>query len=419
MSEFTFDHWQKLYATRVSKMKVSAIREMLAVSGRPDIISFAGGLPDMRVFPAQQIAEATQQVMLREGAAALQYGTSEGHEGLRRHIVTMMSELDVEIDIDDLIILDGAQQGLEFLAKILIGPGDTIIIEGPSYVGALQAFSGYEPNFVVVPLDDMGMRMDILEEKLEELKRDGIQPKFVYTVPTFQNPAGVTMVSDRRRRLIELSARYEFIIIEDDPYGRLRFDGPPEPVLRSMDDNVVYLGTLSKIFSPGMRLGWVVAPRPILDKLTLAKQAGNLCTSSFVQCVTEEYLSTCDWRANFEAVVGLYHIRRDAMLAALTEYFPDGSAWTRPAGGLFIWATLPNGLDTGELLADSIREAKVAFVPGSACFEGGGGKSSMRLNFSYCEPETIDKGVKHLGVVVKRQLALYRSLFRGYSPGAK
>jgi 2-aminoadipate transaminase len=419
MSEFTFDHWQKLYAPRVGKMRPSVIREMLAVTGRSDIISFAGGLPDMRVFPVQQIAEATQRVMSREGAAALQYGTTEGHEGLKQHIVGMMAEQDVNIDTDDFIIVDGAQQGLEFLAKILIGPGDTIIVEGPSYLGALQAFSGYEPNIVVVPLDDMGMRMDILEERLEELKNKGIQPKFVYTIPTFQNPAGVTMVADRRRRLVELSSEYGFLILEDDPYGRLRFDGTPEPLLRSMDENIVYLGTLSKIFSPGMRLGWVIAPRPILDKLTLAKQAGNLCSSTFSQSVTEEYLNSYDWKANFEAVIKLYRVRRDAMLEALEEYFPEGSTWTRPAGGLFIWATLPNGLDSAELLAESIREAKVAFVPGSACFEDGGGKSSMRLNFSYCEPDTIDLGVKRLGEVVKQQLTLYHSLFRGYSPGIK
>jgi 2-aminoadipate transaminase len=419
MSEFTFDHWQKLYAPRVSKMRASAIREMLAVTGRPDIISFAGGLPDMRVFPVEQITEATQRVMTREGAAALQYGASEGHEGLRLQIVEMMKEQDVDIDQNDLMILDGAQQGLEFLAKILIGPGDTIIVEGPSYVGAIQAFSGYEPNLTVVPLDDMGMRMDILEEKLEELKKKNIHPKFVYTIPTFHNPAGVTMVSDRRRRLLELASEYEFIIVEDDPYGRLRFEGTPEPLLTSMNENVIYLGTLSKIFSPGMRLGWVVAPRPILDKLILAKQAGNLCSSSFSQCVTEEYLRTCDWRANFEKVIDLYRVRRDAMLTGLAEHFPEGSTWTHPAGGLFVWATLPEGLDSGELLADSIREAKVAFVPGSACYEGEGGKSSMRLNFSYCEPEIIKEGVERLGEVVDKQLQLYRSLFKGYKPGVK
>ncbi|HZD59045.1 MAG TPA: PLP-dependent aminotransferase family protein [Anaerolineae bacterium] len=418
MTEFRFDQWLNLYAPRVNHMKSSEIREMLAVSERPDVISFGGGLPDTRVFPINQIVEATQRVMLREGPAALQYGSTEGHVALKRHIVEIMAEGDTEVGVDDIIITDGAQQALEFIAKIFIGKGDTIIVEAPSYVGALQAFTSYEPKVEMVPVDDQGLRIDRLVEKLEELRKAGVQPKFVYTVPNFHNPAGITLIEERRGELIELSKKYGFLIIEDDPYGRIRFDGVETPSLRSMDENVVYLGTFSKIFAPGMRLGWVVAPRAILEKLILTKQAANLCSSSFAQHVTEEYLSVFDWRKNIDVLIDLYRERRDAMLSALEEFFPEGATWTHPNGGLFIWATLPDGLDSGEMLAEAIREAKVAYVPGRAFYVGIEKNSSMRLNFSYCPPDTIYEGIKRLGAVAKRHLALYRSLLRGYSPGS-
>ncbi|MCL6473265.1 MAG: PLP-dependent aminotransferase family protein [Firmicutes bacterium] len=419
MPDFRFDQWTNLYASRVSNMRSSEIREMMAVTGRPDIISFAGGLPDTRCFPVNQIVEATQRVMLREGAAALQYGASEGYEALRRHIVDIMAEINVELGVDDLIITDGAQQALEFLGKIFISKGDSIIVEGPSYVGALQAFSGFEPNVIAIPLDDSGMRVDILADRLKELAVRGIQPKFLYTVPNFHNPAGFTLSAERRKEIIELSMKYGFIIIEDDPYGRLRYDGVEQPSLKSMYENVIYLGTFSKIFAPGMRLGWVAAPKAILEKLVKAKEAANLCSGSFAQRVTEEYMSVFDWRRNVEVFIDLYRERRDAMLAALEEYFPDGSTWSRPSGGLFIWATLPEGLNSGEMLAEAIREAKVAYVPGRAFYYGEGGESSMRLNFSYCPPETIYEGIKRLGAVIKQQLALYRSLLKGYSTDNK
>ncbi len=419
VTELRFDQWTNLYAPRVGHMKSSEIRELLAVTARPDVISFAGGLPDTRVFPVHQVVEATQRVMLREGAEALQYGPTEGHEPLKRHIVSIMAEWGIEVGIDDLIITDGAQQALEFLGKIFISKDDIIIVEAPSYVGALQAFSGYEPNVVAIPLDEFGMRTDILAERLEELAKLGRQPKFLYTIPNFQNPAGVTLIEERRREITKLSKIYGFIIIEDDAYGRLRFEGEDVPPLRSMDENVIYLGTFSKIFSPGMRLGWVIAPKAILEKIIFAKQAANLCAGSFSQRVTEEYMSQFDWRQNVESLIDLYRERRDAMLTALSEFFPEGATWSHPNGGLFIWATLPDGLDSGEMLAEAIREAKVAYVPGRACYVGKGGNSSMRLNFSYCPPETIEEGIKRLGAVIKGQLALYRSLFQEYPPESK
>ncbi|MDI6715606.1 MAG: PLP-dependent aminotransferase family protein [Actinomycetota bacterium] len=414
MTEFKFDRWLGLYASRVSQMRSSAIRDILAVTARPDVISFAGGLPDTRVFPAHQIVEATQRVMLREGPEALQYGASEGHEPLRRRITEIMAEIGIEVSVDDLIITDGAQQALELLGKIFIGKGDTIIVEAPSYSGALQAFSGYEPNIVAVPLDDQGIRIDLLIEKLEELSKAGIQPKFLYTVPNFHNPVGITLSEDRRQQLIGLSYKYGFLIIEDDPYGRLRFDGEDKTALRAIDENVIYLGTFSKIFAPGMRLGWVIAPKAILEKIILAKQAANLCSSSFSQRITEEYMSIFDWRQNISMLIDLYRERRDAMLSALEKFFPEGSTWTRPNGGLFIWANLPDGLDATVMLAEAIREVKVAYVPGAGFYTDGGGISSLRLNFSYCEPEVINEGIKRLGSVIKKQLSLYRSLVVAY-----
>jgi len=416
MTEYRFDQWTNLYASRVKQMRSSAVRDLLATTARPDIISFGGGLPDTRVFPVHQIVEATQRVMLREGAEALQYGTSDGYEPLKRHIVEIMTEIDVEVGVDDIIITDGAQQALEFIGKIFIGKDDTIIVEEPSYVGALQAFGGYEPHTIGIPLDDSGIRTDILAGKLEELAKAGTQPKFLYTVPNFHNPAGFTMVEERRREVLELSKKYGFVVIEDDPYGRLRFDGDAEPALRSVDENVVYLGTFSKIFAPGMRLGWIVAPKAILEKLLKAKEAANLCSSSFSQRVTEEYMSVFDWRHNVDVLIDLYRERRDAMLSALEEYFPEDASWSRPSGGLFIWAMLSRELNTGEMLAEAIREAKVAYVPGQAFYMDEGGTSNMRLNFSYCPPEVIDEGIKRLGAVIKRHSNLYKSLFMGYSP---
>ena len=417
MTEFRFDQWLELYATRVNKMRSSEVREMLAVAARPDVISFGGGMPDTRVFPMNQIVEATQRVMLREGHAALQYGSSDGHVGLRRHIAAIMSDIDPTIGVDDIIITDGAQQALEFIAKIFISRGDTIIVEAPSYVGALQAFTSYEPEVVGIPVDEGGMQTDILAVELERLRKEGRQPKFVYVTPNFHNPAGVTLTEARRKHIIELSEKYGFVVVEDDPYGKIRFRGENEIAMRSLDERVIYIGTFSKIFSPGMRLGWVVAPKAILEKLVFAKQAANLCSSSFSQYVTDEYLSSFDWQKNIDDLVDLYRERCSTMIAALEEFFPDGATWTKPDGGLFIWATLPEGLDSGELLAESIREAKVAYVPGRAFYVGVQKNSSLRLNFSYCPSETIEEGIKRLGAVAKQQLALYRSLFKGYSPG--
>ncbi|MCL4499354.1 MAG: PLP-dependent aminotransferase family protein, partial [Chloroflexi bacterium] len=328
----------------------------------------------------------------------------------------LMAEEHIYLDLDDFIVTDGGQQALELLAKIFIGTGDTIIVEAPSYLGAVQAFSGFEPNFVLVPLDESGLDTTLLEQELARLRRENVKPKFLYTVPNFHNPAGVTLSLERRNRIIELSKEYDVLVIEDNPYGWLRYSGEHIAALRSMDDNIIYVSTLSKIFSPGMRLGWVAAPKPILEKLIYAKQAADLCTSTFTQRVAEEYFKNFRWREQIERTIDLYRGRRDAMLSALESFMPEGTTWTKPNGGLFVWVSLPEAIDVGEMLAEAIQKAKVAYISGRAFYPDGSGKNSMRLNFSFCEEGIITVGIERLSEVIKGKIALYESFYGSKEP---
>jgi 2-aminoadipate transaminase len=413
MPRVEFDNWSELYAKRIGRLRASEVRQLLAVTARPDIISFAGGLPDTKAFPVQHIVEATRYVMEENGHIALQYGPSEGHTGLKEKIVELMGEEGIEAEPDDLIITDGAQQALDLIGKVFISAGDTIVIEAPSYVGALQAFSTYEPSYVTIPLDEQGLKTSLLAEQLEKLAQAGRKVKFLYLVPNFHNPVGVTLSEKRRHEVLKLAEKYGFLIVEDNPYGRLRFEGKNLPSLRALNKNVIYISTFSKIFSPGVRLGWIVAPRPILEKIICAKQAANLCSSSFGQRVAEAYFRHFDWQGHIRTLIELYRGRRDTMLEAIAEFFPPEAKWTKPEGGLFIWVTLPEGIDTASMLAEAIQEAKVAYVPGQGFYPEGGGEASMRLNFSYSEKEKIYIGIESLSKVIKKQLALYRSLAKG------
>ncbi len=409
MPRYQFDKWADLYADRALLLKSSAIRDLLSVTARPDIISLAGGLPYTRDFKMNKMVEATTECMLKQGNEALQYGSSEGHIGLKQHISEMMTEEGVSAHPEDFIITDGSQQALDLIGKIFIDPGDHILVEAPSYVGALEAFIGYEPKVVAIPLDDQGIRIDLLEEQLKQMKKKGIRPKFLYVVPNFHNPGGVTMSAPRRHRLIELSQEYDLLLIEDNPYGRLRFEGEDIPSLRTLDDKVVYLSTFSKILSPGIRLGWVVAPHPILEKIIFAKQSADLCSSSFTQRVVEEFLGTNDLNEYLKQLTNRYRNRRDAMLEALEEYFPAEAKWTHPHGGFFIWVELPEFIDTTEMLAEAINK-KVAFVPGRSFFADTSGSNFMRLAFCYPNEEDIRDGIKRLSEVVKDQISLYHSV---------
>jgi 2-aminoadipate transaminase len=401
-----FDRWDGRYATAMAGVRSSAVRDLFAAASRPDVISLSGGMPDVRRVPHELVERAVRDAMKHDGASALQYGSSEGRFALRSTIVGLMSEAGARVTEDDIIVTAGAQQGLDLLAKVFLDPGDVVICEGPTYVGALQAFSAYRPRVECVEMDEHGMRVDLLEETLRRLGPRGA--KFIYTIPNFQNPAGVTLSAERRRRLIELAHEYDIPVVEDDPYGRLRFEGGHILPLKAIDPDVIYLGTFSKIFAPGLRLGWMAAPRPILAKVLLAKQAADLCGSAFAQTVAERYMSGTAWRRVLTDLTNTYHERRDAMLAALAEHFPKDVTWTHPAGGFFVWVTLPAHLDTKPLLAEAV-ERGVTFVPGSDFYPAGEGASSLRLAFCYEEPAQISEGVRRISEVLEDKLELYRS----------
>jgi 2-aminoadipate transaminase len=402
-----FDSWKHLYAGRTALMHSSAIRELMAVASRPDVIALSGGLPYTDPVGYERVAHAAREIMRLEGPLSMNYGPSDGYRPLKCHVRQLMAEDGMEVDEDDILFTAGAQQALEFTAKIFVDPGDVVIVEAPAYVGALQAFNGFAPKFVTVAMDDDGMDTDLLETALDANRG---KVKFIYTVPNFNNPAGVTLSYERRLRLLELAREHDVLVIEDNPYGRLRYEGEHVPNLRSMETDIVYLGTFSKVFAPGLRVGWVTAPRPILDKYMMAKQAADLCSSSFAMHLLDRYFHENAWTKNVEALIDTYRVRRDTLLAALEEHFPEDAKWTHPNGGFFVWATLPEWLNTSEMLPRAL-EAKVAYVPGAGFYPDGSGTNCMRLNFSFPSPEEIQEGVKRLGKVIKEQMAVVRSLF--------
>jgi 2-aminoadipate transaminase len=406
MAEFTVDPYVDLYARRTSGMSASEVRALFAVASRPEVVSLAGGMPFVQALPIEHVIEVVESVLSERADVALQYGGGQGPPMLRERLAMLMAEEDTEVDPDDILVTTGAQQALDLVAKVLIDPGDRIVVEAPSYVGALSAFSAYEPTFVHVDLDDDGL----VVEQLEEALLGGPRPKFVYTVPNFHNPAGVTMSYERRRRVVTLCREARVPIIEDNPYGMLRFEGERLPTLRSLDpQNVIYLGTVSKVFSPGVRVGWVVAESGVLQRLILAKEAADLCGSNFMMLVTERYLSGAAWRDNLATLVETYRARRDAMLQALTEHFPEDARWTRPAGGFYVWATLPEYVDTRSMLAAAV-ERRVAYVPGTGFYADGRGARQMRLAFCYPTEDRIREGVLRLGELLGEEEALFRSL---------
>ena len=405
------ERYAGLFAARTRVMKSSAMRDLMAITTRPEVISLAGGLPDTGTFPPDTFAAVAQRIAAESCAKALQYGPTEGLAETKDCIREVMAAEGMRADPEDMLVTTGGQQVIDLVTKTLIDPGDVVIAEGPTYPGAVPTFSSYQADVVQVDMDSDGMRIDLLEETLDRLERDGKRPKFVYTVPSFQNPAGVTMSLPRRRRLVEVAHERELLVLEDNPYGLLRFEGEAMPTLLALDGGVyvMYLGTFSKILSPGIRLGWVVAPPPVLEKINLGKQGADLCTSTLSQLMVQAYFERGHWRAYVDSLNDLYRSRRDAMLDALAEHFPPQAEWTRPGGGLFVWATLPDFIDTTDLLARALRD-NVAFVPGEAAFLDGRGRSSMRLNFSAVDAADIREGVRRIGEVVKEQVALYGTL---------
>lgn len=405
-----FDQHDDIYAERTYSMVSSEIRDLLSVTARPDIISLAGGLPDTTVMSPEMMSEVAARVFAEDGAGALQYGPTDGFAPLKHVLCTIMEEEGLKVYPEELIVTHGSQQALEMLSKIFINPGDVVIVEAPSYVGALNSFMSYQPEFITIEMDDEGLRLDLLRNALEGLEREGRRAKFLYTIPSFQNPAGITLSRERREGLVEMAREFDLLLIEDNPYGLLRFEGELLPPLKTMDpDRVIYLGTLSKICSAGLRVGWVCAPGPVLEKVSLAKQAADLCTATLTQHIAYGYFTTQDWRAVISQLIKIYRGRRDAMFESLEEFFPEGVSWTRPEGGFFIWARMPAYINTKDMLAKAL-ESKVAYVPGTGFYPGRQGTFEMRLNFSFPPEEAIHEGIKRLSKVIKREISLARSL---------
>jgi len=410
-SSSDLERYAGLFAERTRVMRSSAMRDLMAVTARPDVISLAGGLPDTSTFPPQTFAAQMTRIAQESAAEALQYGPTEGFRETVDCIVEVMGAEGMLPDPEDVIVTTGGQQAIDLLCKTLVDPGDAVICEAPTYPGAIPVFCSYQADTIQIECDADGMRIEELEATLARLDGEGRRPKFVYSVPTFQNPAGVTMSLERRRRLVELARSRELLVIEDNPYGLLRYDGESLPPLYQLDggDFVIYVGTFSKILSPGIRLGWAVAPPPVMEKVVLGKQAADLCTSTLTQFFVREYFASGRWSDYVESVGRIYRSRRDAMIEALSRHFPPQATWTEPDGGLFIWATLPDYIDTGDLLAKALRR-DVAFVPGQAAYVDGRGRSSMRLNFTAGDEDEIREGIRRIGKAIGEQVELYGAL---------
>ncbi|MCT4636297.1 MAG: PLP-dependent aminotransferase family protein [Bacteroidales bacterium] len=396
---------ENIYSDSAKGMKRSMIRELLKLTQRPGIISFGGGLPSADSFPIEELKEITNEVLTEEGAQALQYGSTEGDTRLREILVDRYKAQGLDITMDNLVILTSSQQGLDLLPKIFINPGDKIICGLPSYLGGLSAFSTYGAEMVGIEFDDKGMSAEGLEKTLSEMKANGEKPKFIYIIPDFQNPAGITMPKDRRLEIIDIAKKYDVLIVEDSPYRELRFTGEAQPTLYQLDNSghVITLGTFSKIFVPSFRIGWVIAHPAIIDKLVMAKQSTDLCTSPFNQKIAAKYIEKGLFDKNLKSIIEDYREKRQIMLDALKEFMPDGVTWTEPEGGLFLFLELPEYMDAEELFKIAIEE-NVAFVPGTVFFANGEGKNTMRINFSYVTKEQNVEGVKRLAESIKKMM---------------
>ncbi len=405
------DPYLARYADRVTGLAASEIRALFAVAERPEIVSFAGGMPDLSVMDLDAVATMTSDIIRDQGLIALQYGGGQGRLELREALVDLMSHAGVPATADELIITVGGQQALELIAKCFIDPGDIVIAEGPTYVGAVGAMSSHQADVRHVPMDADGMRMDLLEELLVRLKAEGRRAKYVYTIPNHQNPGGVSMSEERRQRLAGLAVEHDLLVLEDDAYGLLGFDGETGTSLRSLvPDRVIYLGTMSKTFSPGVRTGWIAAPTPVREKLVLLREAADLCPSNLTQLMIERWLRTQPWQEQVKRYRALYQQKAELMLETLHNEMPAEVAWTTPRGGFFVWLTVPTGIDTSALLAKAIGR-RVAYVPGRGFYDDGSGSDQMRLCFSYPPLDRIREGVSRLAELLHDELGLLRAVY--------
>jgi DNA-binding transcriptional MocR family regulator len=399
------DRWYGHYADRTAGLAASEVRALFAVASRPEVVSLAGGMPYVSALPRTLVSTALDRVMADHGPQALQYGSGQGMPALREHILEVMDLEGIRASVDDIVVTTGSQHALELVTKLFMNPGDVVLAEGPSYVTALVVFKSFQAEIDHVPTDEFGLIPEALREHITRLKAAGKTLKFLYTVPTFSNPGGVTLTWERRLEVLEICRSNDILVLEDNPYGLLYFDAPPPHAMRSVEeDGVIYLGTFSKTLAPGFRVGWALAPHAIREKLILANEAAVLSPSSFTQYAINEYLETADWRAQIATFRGVYRERRDAMLAALTDYLPDLS-WTHPSGGFYVWVTLPDNMDSKSMLPRAVKEL-VAYTPGTAFYADGGGRNKMRLAFCYPTPDFIREGIRRLATVINGEREL-------------
>jgi len=396
---------EQLFSKLAKQSKASSIREILKIIQSSDVISLAGGMPDPITFPVEEIKEICTQILTKDSARALQYSSTEGLLKLRKFLFQWLNMDGKKYTTDNIIITSGSQQGLDLVSKALFDPGDIVIVELPSYLAALNVFRSYGAEMIGIPMDNEGMQMKSLEDTLEKITSKGKKVKFIYTISNFQNPAGITMSLARRKKILEIAQKYDFFILEDNPYDKIRFEGEPIPSIFSFDQEgrVINLGTFSKILCPGLRLAWVSGNEEVIEKIAILKQATDLCTTMFNQLIASEYCDQGYIDKNIEANISIYKDKRDIMLQSLEKYFPEETSWTKPNGGFFVFVTLPEYIDTDEMFSDAIKE-KVAYVSGSSFYADGKGKNTMRLSFCYPSKEDIEEGIKRLAKVISNQI---------------
>jgi DNA-binding transcriptional MocR family regulator len=407
MAGVTFDAFTGRYAQRTAGMTASEIRALFAVASRPEVVSLAGGMPYTTALPLDAVGKLMSDLLATRGATALQYGSGQGDPALREQICEVMALEGVVGSPDDVVVTTGSQQALDLVTRIFCDPGDVVIAEAPSYVGALGTFAAYQAEVVHVPMDDQGLVPEALREAIAAVAKAGKRAKFLYTIPNFHNPAGTSLALERRTEVLQICVEAGLLVLEDNPYGLLGFEGPPTPAIRSFgaEEHVIYLGSFSKTFAPGLRVGWVLAPHAVREKLVLASEASVLCPAALNQMVVTEYLTTQDWQGQVEVFKGIYQERRDAMLGSLKELMPRGTTWTHPTGGFYVWTTLPEGLDAKVMQPRAIT-ARVAYVPGIGFYADGQGQRELRLSYCFPEPSRIVEGVRRLAGVVEAELEL-------------
>jgi DNA-binding transcriptional MocR family regulator len=412
------DPYADRYAERTAGMQASEIRALFAVASRPEVVSLAGGMPNISGLPLDAVADSVSDLVLRLGNVALQYSSGQGDPALRQSITALMALEGIVADPDNVVVTVGSQQGLDLVTRIFCDPGDVVLCEAPAYVGALGVFSASQVDVVQIAMDDDGLIPAALSEAVDRVAAAGKRAKFLYTVPNFSNPAGVTLSAARRSKVLELCAAADVLVVEDNPYGLLHFESPPPLPLRASDgERVVYLGTFSKTFAPGFRVGWVLAPLAIRQKLVLAQESATLCPPTFSQLAVRAYLDRCDWQRQIKDFIEMYRERRDALLGALTEHLPGSATWTVPTGGFYVWLRLPSGLDSKAMLPRAVT-ARVAYVPGSAFYADGSGRRYLRLSYCYPPPERIVEGVRRLSGVVRAELELHDTFGAGGAAAA-